>query len=529
MRLGRPSANPDIASAVRAWVAGHPEAPALIDGDVTLTRATLLRWCDATAAQLPPCFTASEGPALCALLLPRSWAVPLALIAARFAGMAFLALDPAQPAARLGSILAEARPTIVLGFAAERARVEAVLHASGLRPAASAVPLNPPDPALEWLELHRLADGRALPPGTGHLVFTSGSTGRPKGVVLRDGPLLQTVAAQRNLLGTDGTGADATAPSVWALNPSFDASLSDIFCALLGTAPLLVFREEQTRWRSLAAVIARHGGARTDLAPSLLRLVPPEALGLKALIFGGERCDPATAARWGRATLALQAYGPTEAAVCATMARAGPGWRDGELGRPLPHQTVLLSTEQGVFRVSPRVPDAGPDNAEIFNATVLAPAGAPESATGEIWLAGDAIATGYLDAPRLEVERFGMWEGQRIHRTGDIARWSDGCLVWLGRRDRQLKLNGRLVCPEEIEAVAGECWGGPCACVPGERGLVLALGGTARIAPAEVLAAIARQLGNTLTPRRAVILVQWPMSPNGKTDLAAIQLATANA
>lgn len=335
------------------------------------------------------------------------------------------------------------------------------------------------------------------------------------------------MAAQRSLLGTDGAGPDATAPSVWALSPGFDANLSDIFCALLGMAPLLVFREEQMRWRSLAAAIARHGAAGVDLAPSLLRIVPPEALGLAALVFGGERCDPATAARWGRATLALQAYGPTEAAVCATMARAGPGWRDGELGRPLPHQTVLLATEQGVFTVRPQTPAAGPDDADVFNATVLAPAGAPDGVTGEIWLAGDTVATGYLDAPGLEAERFGEWHGQRIHRTGDIARWGDGRLVWLGRRDRQVKLNGRLVCPEEIEAVAGEHWGGPCACVPGERGLVLALGGPSRTPPASVLAAIAGRLGAALTPRRAAVLADWPLSPNGKTDLEAIRLAMA--
>ena len=528
MHLGATSGSPDIASAVRVWAAACPGTTALIDGDVTLSRAALLHWCDSAATMLRARDAGGEEPALCALLLPRSWAVPFGLIATRFARLAFLPLDPAQPAARLGSILAQARPACVLGFATDRALVEAALHESGLRPAA-AVLLDAPDPALERLALHRMADARRLPPGTGHVVFTSGSTGRPKGVILQDGPLLQTVAAQRRLLGTDGAGPDATAPSVWALNPGFDASLSDIFCALLGTAPLLVFREEQTRWRSLAACIARHAAARADLAPSLLCLVPPDALGLKGLIFGGERCDPATAERWGRASLALQAYGPTEAAVCAMMARAGPGWRDGELGRPLPHQTVLLATEQGVFRVLPRVPAAGPDDAAAFNATVLAPAGAPESATGEIWLAGDAIATGYLDAPELEAERFGHWDGQRIHRTGDIARWSDGHLVWLGRRDRQLKLNGRLVCPEEIEAVANQCWDGPCACLPGERGLVLALGGRSGVAPEAVLAAIAGHLGAGLTPRRTVVVANWPLLQNGKTDLAAIRSALAGA
>ncbi len=523
MHLGATLGALDIASAVRVWAAARPGAAALIDGDVTLSRAALLGWCDSAAATLRSPGCEGDEPALCALLLPRSWAVPFSLIAARFAGLAFLPLDPAQPAARLGRILAHARPACVLGLATHRARVEAALHESGLRPAAVPVLLDPPHPVLERLELHRMVDPRSLPPGTGHVVFTSGSTGRPKGVILRDGPLLDTVQAQRALLGTDGTGPDATVPSIWALSPSFDASLSDIFCALLGTAPLLVFREEQTRWRSLAACIARHAAARADLAPSLLRVVPPEALGLKALVFGGERCDPATAERWGRATLALQAYGPTEAAVCATMARAGPEWRDGELGRPLPHQTVLLATEHGVFRVLPRVPAAGPGDAEAFNATILAPAGGSGSATGEIWLAGEAIATGYLDAPELEADRFGRWNGRRVHYTGDIARWSDGRLVWLGRRDRQLKLSGRLVCPEEIEAVAGERWDGPCACLPGERGLILALGGTSVVAPEAVLAAIAGQLGAGLTPRRAVVVGAWPLLPNGKTDLAALR------
>lgn len=498
-----------------------------MDAGALLSRAELFRWCEAAAGVLRPSDPTAQEPGICALLLPRSWAVPLGLVAARFAGLAFLLLDPAQPTARLGAILSQARPGVVLSFAADRARTEAVLHASSLLAEVSHE-IEPPHPALELLAVHRIANGRRLPLGTGHLVFTSGSTGRPKGVVLRDAPLLQTAAAQRALLGTDGTGPDAHAPSVWALNPAFDASLSDVFCALLGTAPLLVFREEQTRWRSLAAVIAHHGAARADLAPSLLRIVPPEALGLRAVVFGGERCDPATAERWGHATLAWQAYGPTEAAVCATMARAGPGWRDGQLGRPLPHQVVLLATQDGVFRVLPRAPEAGANAVpEVFNATVLVPPAPADTVTGEIWLGGDAIATGYLDAPDAEAERFGLWHGKRVHRTGDIARWHEGSLLWLGRRDRQLKLHGRLVCPEEIEAVAGETWGAPCACVPGEQGLVLALGGQSRATPSDVLAAVARQLGPALAPRHAVPLDPWPLLPNGKTDLPSVQAAVA--
>ena len=491
-----------------------------------LSRGDLLRWCSAagdiisrqTNRRLP-----GQGPYLCAIVAPRSWTAPLGLIAARFAGLAFMLLDPAQPAARLGSILAMARPALLLGQTKDRTRLNELIGLSGLQPAAACVPIAPPDSRLETLLAFPLTRPRRLPPGTGHLVFTSGSTGQPKGVILRDAPLLHTVAAQRALLGTDGRGVDAEAPSVWALDPGFDASLSDIFCAIGGSAPLLVFRDAQTRWRSLAASIGRHGAARADLAPALLRIVPPEALGLRAVVFGGERCDPATAERWGRATLALQAYGPTEAAVCATMARAGPGWVPGQLGRPLPHQVVLLRTPEVTFRVVPRTPEAGPDAAD-FNATVLVPdpAGAVD---GEIWLAGDAVATGYLDAPDAERDRFGVENGMRVHRTGDIARWEKGQLVWLGRMDRQLKIHGRLICPEEVEAAAEAIWGAACACFPSRTGLVLALGPDGTGHPEAVLAGVSRRLGRPMAPRRAVVLRTWFFLPNGKTDLAAVAAA----
>ena len=474
-----------IATAAADWAEQAPDTTCLIDGDGSISRSDLWIWASEAASILLRMVKPADAPGvpLCALMLPRSAAVPLCIVASRAAGMAFLPLDVRLPRARLAAILAQARPSAVVSWTGMQEQVQDVLDLAGLQPSGAAAATAPPHPTWEQLAVTGVSGGRRLPPGTGHLIFTSGSSGKPKGVLLRDKPLLQTVAAQRALLGTDGSGPDAGSPSLWTLNPAFDASLSDIFCALLGSAPLAVFRPEQTQWRAMAAAMERHGAVRADLAPSLLRLLQPGHLPrLRAAIFGGERCESATAVRWGGAARAFQAYGPTEAAVCATMARADASWTGGLLGRPLPHQVLLLSTVDGLYRIVPALPGASPDSSD-FNMVRAQPWGRgshnakPDSPIqGEIWLAGDAVAVGYLDAPEQQLRRFGHREGVGVHYTGDIARLSGGRLCWLGRNDRQLKLNGRLVCPEEVEAAAESFWPGPVAALPMADGLVLALG-----------------------------------------------------
>ncbi len=507
-----------IAAAMAAWARAEPDAAAVIDGGVMLSRRDLMAWSEDLAillGRLAP-REGGEGPCLCALVLPRSWAGPFGLVAARVAGLAFLLLDEAEPRARLERILAIARPSLLL------TRAGAAFPPGGRAEGEIA----PPHPSLETLRLTSLPRGRRLPPGASHLVFTSGSSGAPKGVILSEEPLLRTAQAQRRLLGVDGPGPRA--PSLWALSPSFDASLSDIFCALLGQAPLLVFRGSPAHRGRLKAALAEHGAARADLPPSLMRTLDPVALGLSAVVFGGERCDPQTARRWGGAALALQAYGPTEAAVCAMMACASPNWRDGLLGRPLDHQIVLLSAGDAVYRVTPREPCANPDRPEAFNATLLeafadGPAPPASPVQGEIWLAGEAVALGYLDSPEEETRCFSRIGSLRVFRTGDLARWSEGALLWLGRQDREFKVRGRRLAPEEVEAAVGEVWPGACVCAPWRDGIALALEPDAcgAAAPAAALAAVTARFGRALRPKAVVVLDPWPRLASGKTDVGA--------
>jgi acyl-CoA synthetase (AMP-forming)/AMP-acid ligase II len=227
--------------------------------------------------------------------------------------------------------------------------------------------------------------------------------------------------------------------------------------------------------------------------------------------------------------LALQAYGPTEAAVCAMMACAGLGWQPGLLGRPLPHQRVLLSTDHGLYRILPLYPDATPRQVDLFNAVRAVKEDGMDADTGlegEIWLAGEAVSPGYLDEPEAGRRRFGLLQdGMRVHYTGDLAHLRSGRLCWTGRLDRQLKINGRMVCPEEVEMAAGAFWHGPCACVHHDGHLVLALGDTAQeencIEPGEVDRCILQTLGTAFRVT-AVRIGAWPISSSGKTDLSTV-------
>jgi acyl-CoA synthetase (AMP-forming)/AMP-acid ligase II/SAM-dependent methyltransferase len=453
------------------------------------------------------------GTRLAALLLPRCYAFPLALMAARAAGYAFLPLDPAIPDDRLRGILARARPDVVLCLAADADRAGALAHA-GLRPRGGGTVL-PPAPGLEALAAVPLAEGEGLRQEASHLVFTSGSSGRPKGVLLREGGLLDTIDAQVALLPA-GPG-----PSHWLLSPGFDASLSDVLCPLLGGRTLEVHRPPATRTKELRRALSRGGVA--DLPPAMVRLLRSELAGLDAVVFGGERAPVADVLAIAGATRGLQAYGPTEASVCAMVARPGADWIPGLLGRPLVPGTVHLVTASGVRH---RVEPAGGDD---FNAVRLFPAPEGDAAEGEIVISGSPVALGYLDDPEAAAIRFGSLGGRRAHMTGDLARYRDGRVAWVGRTDRQFKRNGLMVCPEEIEGLAEAMAPGLSACcIRDGEAVVLAFAGQGTV-PEGVAGMIADRLGPAFRPTRVVRLAELPLSAAGKPDLARVAEEAARA
>jgi acyl carrier protein len=234
----------------------------------------------------------------------------------------------------------------------------------------------------------------------------------------------------------------------------------------------------------------------------------PEALpDLRLVVSAGEPCDPALARRWGQFVPMVNAYGPTEATIYATV---GTLEADGAfpIGRPIANMRVYVLDRHG----EP----------------------VPTGVAGEIHIGGIGVARGYLNQPELTAERFipdtlSGRAGARLYRTGDLGRLdASGRLHYLGRADRQLKVRGYRIEPGEVETVLRSHPEVADAAVLG-----LGTGPDARLiayvipkaAPPLVVALrafVASLLPDYMAPAAYVMVETWPKTPNGKVDHAAL-------
>ena len=475
---------PIVPQLALAAAAAGPHHAALVFEDATLTYAEFTARAFAVAAWLRD---AGVRPGdLVAVVAGRGFGYPVGAFGALFAGAAFLPIDHAFPAQR------------VL-FELEDSGAKAVLLADTTLAFATSLPTldlrTPLPPATGFTPVDVGPDDLA------YCIYTSGTTGVPKGVLLNH-------AGLANLARHAATDLRITAADVVCqfASPAFDASVWEMTAALSNGATLVLL-PEGTNWDPDETRDVLSRCTVTLLPPHLVPFVRPQ--GLRVLVTGGAAAEPATVRGASGNAAYVNAYGPTEITVMATVwhhAPAEPVPVHVPIGRPLP----------GVVTY-------------VLDGDELCPVGQP----GELVIGGVGVARGYLNRPDLTAAAFvpDPFGPGRCYRSGDLTRWTpDGDLEYLGRIDEQVKVRGYRVELGEVEATLAR--------VPGVRGAaVVARTGPEDTGVTELVAYVAadegldvgrlrseaaRHLPDYMIPGTVIRLDALPVNASGKIDKAAL-------
>jgi len=361
------------------------------------------------------------GPgARVAVALPRTLDLPVALAAVLRSGAAYISIDPGHPFDRIASIVEDASP-ICSVTVSEFAQLFAGLDCLCVD-------------EMEWYSDASPFNRPIDPNSPAYLMYTSGSNGKPKGVEVSHRNLVSFLAAMRA-----EPGIDAGDKLLAITTPSFDIAGLELWLPLTsGGCVVLADENDIVDGAALAELISRHDVKMMQATPTSWRLLLedgwPGKHDLKALC-GGEAMPldlPQTLLE--RVGALWNVYGPTETTIWSTahrVSRADFGTARIPIGRPIANTRVYVIEPSGA----------------------VAPIGVP----GELLIAGEGVALGYRNLPKLTSERFVEMEiagdKERVYRTGDRARWrSDGELDFLGRSDGQVKIRGFRIELEEVEA-----------------------------------------------------------------------------
>ncbi|WP_086879646.1 non-ribosomal peptide synthetase [Streptomyces rhizosphaericus] len=490
-----------MAELFAGWVARTPDAPALLAEDRTWTFAEL----DARAERIARALAArGAGPEkLVAVALPRSPELIVSLLAVVRAGAAYLPVNPDLPRDRIGYMLDDAAPALLLTSGAvagrlPRTTVPTVLFDTldATEPAADA-----PVPAAALSPQH-----------PAYVIYTSGSTGRPKGVTVTHAGVAHLCAT---LVERAGVGPGARVPQL--ASASFDAAFLEMSMSLLvGGALVVVPADRPTSGQAYLDLCAEYGVTHAFITPASLAALPEGGLpegGLPEgmeIVVGGESFGPELIGRWRHTVRMHNVYGPTEATCVAAMSGLLTDDAVPALGAPVADSRLHVLDE----RLRP----------------------VPLGCVGELHIAGVSLARGYLRRPGLTAERyvadpFGP-PGSRMYRTGDLVRRrADGELEFVGRTDDQVKLRGLRIELGEITAAVSDHPGVHRATTvvredrPGVRLLtayVVPTAGAGGIDIDELRAGLARRLPDYMVPAAFVTLETLPLTTSGKIDRKAL-------
>ncbi|ATL88034.1 non-ribosomal peptide synthetase [Streptomyces malaysiensis subsp. malaysiensis] len=403
-----------------------PERTALVAHGSAMTFAELRDRSRAVAGVL---VRRGIGPgATVGLAIPRSPDSIVALFAVLRAGAAYVPLELDHPDERIASIVADARPDVLLTVSAVSPRLTGDL-----------IELDRPLPEAEPYRTFAPDDPNRLR-HPAYTIYTSGSTGRPKGVVTEYAGLTNMlINHQRRIfapvLAEHGHRVFRIAHTV---SFAFDMSWEELLWLADGHEVHICDEELRRDAPRLAEYCLEHGIDVINVTPTYAQQLVAEGLlddparRPALVLLGGEAVTPALWRRLAETegTVGYNLYGPTE--------------------------YTINTLGVGTFECQDPVVGVAIDNTEVY---VLDPwlRPLPDGVPGELYVSGIGIARGYLGQAAQTAHRFVACPfgapGERMYRTGDlVVRRPDGNLMYLGRTDQQVKIRGHRVEPGEVEA-----------------------------------------------------------------------------
>lgn len=478
-----------------AQVEQTPDAVAVVFADEQLTYHELNKKANKIAHHLLS--LGVEPEVLIGLCVERSSEMLVGLLGILKAGGAYVPLDPAYPSERLAFMLEDAQIPVLL--TQERLVDRLPKHH------AKVVCLDTHSLAIAH-ESEQNPDSTVTTENLAYVIYTSGSTGLPKGVLVTHSGLCNLALAQIQLFDVGCSRRILQFASV-----SFDASIWEVVMAIGSGATLYLGTPSALLpGKPLIGLLQQYEITHITLPPSVLAVLPTEGLpALQTTILAGEACSAELVAKRAKTCRLFNAYGPTEATVCATVSACTENSRKPPIGRPITNTQVYILDRH----LEP------------------VPIGVP----GELYIGNVGLARGYLNRPELTAAKFipNPFENskfKRLYKTGDLVRHlPDGNIEFIGRIDHQVKVRGFRIELGEIEAVLVTHPEVRLAVVIAKDDIRSDKRLVAYLVPqmqppsaSELRSFLKLKLPDYMVPATFVMLENLPLTPNGKVDHRAL-------
>ena len=432
-----------------------------------------------------------------AFLLPRTTRLMIAAFGILKTGAAFIPCDPEYPDDRIKYILENSEARFILtedprGFDNELNIEELIQNGNDKAPD---VEISPEDAA--------------------YLIYTSGSTGRPKGVVIRHRSIANFLAPYPENIHVEALKNDGNVV-LSVTTVSFDLSLKETAASLILGNTLVIANEEETKDPlKLCELMERTGCDVINATPSrieqymVLDKFKTALSRCKVILCGGEKYSPKLLGKLKTVTRArlFNTYGPTEITVSSNIKELTSSDTI-SVGRPLLNVKEYIVDSDGNLL--------------------------PVGMTGELYVGGAGVAKGYFNNPELTEKSFVEYNGERIYKTGDYARWADdGDVIILGRCDNQVKLRGLRIELGEVERAILSCDGVDQAValirpLNGADNLCAWYSAESSVTEELVREHISKRLTAYMVPAALMRLDKMPQTPNGKTDVRSLPRPALN-